>query len=198
MDLGPHRPDAWHQRPGCPQETRPEDRTGEGRHVRLPRAIQDMRTIKTLLTAAEAVAQQAGDNLPGPEHLLLAAFDLPDGTARRVFERAGADPAGFRAAVDEAHRQAMHDIGVHVASAGLPLPAAAPAGGIYRLTAPGQEVFQAAVQLAKAGRRSPLRGAHVVAAVADQERGTVARVLKTLGVDRGALSAAAGEVLTGR
>ncbi len=166
--------------------------------MRLPRAIQDMRTIKTLLTAAEAEAQQAGDNLPGPEHLLLAAFDLPDGTARRAFERAGADPAGFRPAVDEAHRQAMHDIGVHVAGAGLPLPAAHPAGGIYRLTAPGQAVFQAAVQLAKAGQRSALCEAHVVAAVGEQERGTVARALKTLGVDRGALRAAAGEVLTAR
>ncbi|MEU4625413.1 Clp protease N-terminal domain-containing protein [Actinoplanes sp. NPDC023801] len=165
--------------------------------MKLPRAIQDMRTIKTLLTAAEAEAQQAGDSLPGPEHLLLAAFDLPDGTARQAFARAGADPAGFRAAVDDAHRQAMHDIGVQVPAPGRPLPAAAPAGGPYRLTAPGQEVFQAAVRLAKAGQRSPLRGAHVVAAVGDQARGTVARALKALGVDRGALTAAAGEVLTG-
>lgn len=164
--------------------------------MKLPRAIQDMRTIKTLLTAAEAEAQRAGDSLPGPEHLLLAAFDLPDGTARQAFERAGADPAGFRAAVDAAHRQALQDIGVQVAGASGPLPEAAPPGGLYRLTAPGQEVFQAAVQLAKDGRRSPLRGAHVVAAVGGQERGTVARALQNLGVDRGALTAAAGEVLT--
>jgi hypothetical protein len=173
--------------------------------VRLPRAIQDMRTIKTLLTAAEAEAQRAGDSLPGPEHLLLAAFDLPDGTARQAFERAGADPAGFRAAVDAVHRQALHGIGVQVPGGGDPLPEAAPPGGPYRLTAPGQSVFQAAVRLAKAGPRSPakaaprspLRGAHVVAAVGEQERGTAARALQTLGVDRGALIAAAGEVLTG-
>jgi ATP-dependent Clp protease ATP-binding subunit ClpA len=165
--------------------------------VKLPRAIEDMQTIKTLLTAAEAEAQRAGDGLPGPEHLLLAAFDLPDGTARQAFERAGADPAGFRAAVEEAHRQAMHDVGVQVAAPDRPLPAAGEAGGLYRLTAPGQQVFQAAVQLAKAGKRSPLRGAHVVAAVGDQERGTVVRALKALGVERGALTAAAGEVLTG-
>ena len=165
--------------------------------MKLPRAIQDMRTIKTLLSGAEAEAQRAGDSLPGPEHLLLAAFDLPDGTARQAFERAGADPAGFRAAVDAAHRQALHGIGVQVAGDEEPLPEAAPPGGLYRLTAPGQAVFQAAVRLAKAGQRSPLRGAHVVAAIGDQERGTVARALKTLGVDRGALTAAADEVLTG-
>ena len=135
--------------------------------MKLPRAIQDMRTIKTLLTAAEAEAQ-----------------------------RAGADPAGFRAAVDAAHRQALDGIGVQVPGGDEPLPEAAPPGGLYRLTAPGQEVFQSAVQLAKAGQRSPLQGAHVVAAVGEQERGTVARALKTLGVDRAALTTAAGEVLT--
>ena len=123
--------------------------------MKVPRAIQDMRTIKTLLTGAEAEAQRAGDGLPGPEHLLLAAFDLPDGTARRAFERAGADPAGFRAAVDTAHRDALHGIGVDVGGEGESLPEAAPPGGPYRLTAPGQEVFQAAVRLAKTGPRSP-------------------------------------------
>lgn len=165
--------------------------------MKLPRAVQDMRTIKTLLTGAEAEAQRAGDSLPGPEHLLLAAFDLPDGTARQAFERAGADPAAFRAAVDAAHRQALQGIDVQVADGGEPLPEVAPPGGLYRLTAPGQEVFQAAVQLAKAEQRSPLRGAHVVAAVSHQERGTIARALKTLHLDRGALIAAAGKVLTG-
>ncbi|WIM96700.1 Clp protease N-terminal domain-containing protein [Actinoplanes oblitus] len=157
-----------------------------------------MRTIKTLLTAAESEAQRAGDDLPGPEHLLLAAFDLPDGTARLAFERAGADPAGFRAAVNDAHRQAIHDLGVQVTGSDRALPEAAPATGPYRLTAPGQEVFQAAVRLAKESPRSPLRGAHVVAAIGGQERGTVTRALRTLGVDRAALATAAGEVLTER
>ncbi|AEV84299.1 Clp protease ATP-binding protein [Actinoplanes sp. SE50] len=166
--------------------------------MKLPRPIQDMRTIKKLLTAAESEARRAGDELPGPEHLLLAAFDLPDDTARRAFERAGADPAGFRAAIDDTHQRAMHDVGVQVAGPDRPLPEAAPATGPYRLTAPGQEVFQAAVRLAKAGSGSPLRGAHVVAAIGGQQRGTVARALRTLGVERAALTAAADQVLTER
>jgi ATP-dependent Clp protease ATP-binding subunit ClpA len=162
--------------------------------VKLPRAIQDIRTIKTLLTGAEAEASRAGDDLPGPEHLLLAAFDLPDGTARQAFERAGADPAAFRSAVDAVHQAALQGVGIP-GDGGAVLPEAAPPTGAYRLTAPGQEVFQAAVHSAKAGRPAPLRGAHVVAAVTDQERGTAARALRALGVDRAALTAAAGEVL---
>lgn len=121
--------------------------------MKLPRAIQDVRTIEALLTGAEAEARRAGDDLPGPEHLLLSAFGLPDGTARRAFERLGADPEDFRAAVDTAHRQALHDVGVTVPNdAEQHLPPPAPPGGVYRMTAPGQEVFQAAVKLSKAAK----------------------------------------------
>jgi ATP-dependent Clp protease ATP-binding subunit ClpA len=153
--------------------------------MKLPRALQDIHTIKTLLTAAEAEAQRAGDDLPGPEHLLLAAFDLPDGTARRAFERLGVEPAAFRAAID-------------VADTGAEPPAAAPASGVYRLTAPGQHVFQSAVSRAKAAEPTGLRGGHIVAAVSDQRHGTAARALRTLGVDPAALNAAAGAALAER
>lgn len=167
--------------------------------MRLPRAIQDIRTIEALLTEAEAEARRAGDDLPGPEHLLLSAFGLPDGTARRAFERLGADPEAFREAVDTAHRQALHAVGVSVPG-GIErrLPPPAPPGGVYRLTGPGQDVFQAAVKLAKAAEPSLLRGGHVVVAVCGQEHGTIARALEALGVDRRALAAAAGEALADR
>jgi ATP-dependent Clp protease ATP-binding subunit ClpA len=164
--------------------------------VKLPRALQDVRTIEALLTGAEAEARRAGDDLPGPEHLLLAAFELPDGTARRAFERLGAGPEDFRAAVETAHRQALQYVGVTVPDdAGELLTPPAPPGGVYRLTAPGQEVFQAAVKLSKATRPALLRGGHVVAAVCDQEHGTVARALKALGIERDALATAAAEAL---
>ncbi|MEW2378496.1 Clp protease N-terminal domain-containing protein [Micromonospora sp. NPDC047812] len=167
--------------------------------MKLPGAIQDVRTIKALLTGAETEARRAGDDLPGPEHLLLSAFGLPDGTARRAFERLGADPDDFRAAVDTAHRQALHDVGVTMPNgAEQQLPPPTRPGGVYRMTAPGQEAFQAAVKLSKATKPSLLRGGHVVAAVCDQEHGTVARALKALGIERGALAIAAGEALANR
>jgi hypothetical protein len=47
----------------------------------LVNAVRDMRTIKWLLTQAEAEARNGGEETPGPEHLVLAATTLPDGTA---------------------------------------------------------------------------------------------------------------------
>ncbi|GAA3961700.1 Clp protease N-terminal domain-containing protein [Actinoplanes auranticolor] len=165
--------------------------------MKLPRALQDVRTIEALLTGAEAEAQRAGDDLPGPEHLLLSAFGLPDGTARRAFERLGADPADFRAAVETAHRQALQYVGVTVPDNAGEFPPP-PLGGVHRMTAPGQEVFQAAVKLSKATKPSLLRGGHVVAAVCGQEHGTVARALTALGIERSVLAAAAREALADR
>jgi hypothetical protein len=63
--------------------------------------------------------------------------------------------------------------------------------GALRSTPQAQQVFQQAVASSKATRPSLLKGAHVVAAVSDLERGTVARALEVLGVDRAALRAAA-------
>jgi ATP-dependent Clp protease ATP-binding subunit ClpA len=62
--------------------------------------FSDMRMIRTLLEGAEAEAGRAGESMPGAEHLLLAALDLPDGTARRAFERVGADPSALRQAIE--------------------------------------------------------------------------------------------------
>ncbi len=58
---------------------------------RIKRKLDDMRTIKALAEAAERHANAAGEREPGPEHFLLAAFDLPDGLARRAFARLGAE-----------------------------------------------------------------------------------------------------------
>ena len=64
-----------------------------------------MRTIEQLLTRAEGEARSGGERLPGPEHLLLAAAALPDGSAARALERAGVDPQQLRPAIQEAPRE---------------------------------------------------------------------------------------------
>ncbi|MGY1618829.1 Clp protease N-terminal domain-containing protein [Geodermatophilus sp. SYSU D00691] len=152
-------------------------------------AVRDVRTIKQLLTGAEAEARAAGEDLPGPEHLLLAAAALPDGTAPRALVQVGVDPARLRAAVERAHERALAAVGVDAGPVddGLQAPAAGP----FRSTPQAQQVFQEAVRLAKSARPARLRGAHVVAAVCDLERGTAARALTELGVDRARLRAAA-------
>jgi ATP-dependent Clp protease ATP-binding subunit ClpA len=156
----------------------------------LKSKLHDARTLKELMTRAEDEARGMGDEQPAAEHLLLAALALPDGTARRAFERVGADPDGLRDAIEAQYAGALLSVGV-AAPAGLdaePLPAP---GGVYRSSASARSAFTAASELARAKGSPGLRGAHVVAAVAELEHGTAARALTALGVGRAELRAAA-------
>jgi hypothetical protein len=157
--------------------------------VRLLRRVRDARTLSTLLRAAERHAHDLGDAPPGTEHLLLAALDLPDGSARRAFARVGADPDGLRAAVVRGHDDALRAIGLEPpdeASLGADRPARP---RLYRATPAVTLAVHATAPLAKAD--GGLQSAHVVVTVAEQEHGTAARALRAMGVDRLALAAAA-------
>jgi ATP-dependent Clp protease ATP-binding subunit ClpA len=155
-------------------------------------AVKDLRTIKQLLTNAEGEALRAGEELPGPEHLLLSALQLPDGSAVRAFARVGTDLPSLRKAIEAAHRSALDSAGLALDEAGLDAPVERrPAPGLFRSTPQAQQVFQEAVALSKSTRPSQLRGAHVVAAACALERGTAVRALTLLGVDRTQLKVAA-------
>lgn len=160
------------------------------------------RSIKKLLTGSEAEAHEAGETLPGAEHLLLSALSLPDGSARRAFERLGADPHDLRSAIAGQHAEALRAIGIEpVSDDVLDAPAGravAPATGVFGATASAEAAFRAAVDLAKAEKPSNLVGAHVVAAIAEMEHGTAARALGAMGVDRHALAIAAQQELDAR
>lgn len=166
--------------------------------MKLKNPVRDIRTINALLTRAEAEAHEAGETMPGAEHLLLSALELPDGTARRAFERLGADPDELRSAIAAQHAQALRAIGIEpVNDEVLDVPdgrGAGPPTGVFRATASAQAAFRAAVDLAKA-QKSPLLGAHVVAAIARMEHGTAARALRVMGIDRHALATASQEEL---
>ena len=162
----------------------------------LKSPVRDIRTINKLLGGAEAEAQRKGESLPGAEHLLLAALALPEGSARRAFERVGADPDRLADAIAAQHADALRAIGIQAPedSALDAAPGdAATAPGVYRSNASARSAFQAASALAQSKPSSPLAGAHVVAAVAEMEHGTVVRALRVMGVDRAALVAAARE-----
>lgn len=158
--------------------------------MRLKNPFKDVRTIKALLSGAERKALDDGEERAGAEHLLLAALDLPDGTARRAFERAGADPDALPAAIADAHASALQAVGIAApadAAIAASTPAPAPPGPL-RTGATCQSAFQRATELSRPGH---LLGAHVVAAVAEIEEGTTPRALRALGVDRETLRAAA-------
>jgi ATP-dependent Clp protease ATP-binding subunit ClpA len=156
--------------------------------------LDDMRTIKQLLTDAERIARELGEEEPGAEHLLLSAIGLPDGSAARALGTVGVDADRLRAALREEQADALVTAGVpRDAAEAMTEPAPLGPAGTPLLYAAGpsaREVFQEAGRMARASKQR-LAGAHVVAAVAELERGTLPRVLDRLGVDLGRLADAA-------
>jgi len=151
--------------------------------------LESMRTLQRLCAGAEDHAHSRGSSAPGAEHFLLAALDLPDGSARRAFERLGVDPAAVPAAIEQQYRDALHGLGLDAA---LPdaTPTTAARPNLYRAQPSGDELMQALAQSRK-GQPGPLRGAHVVALVAGMPRGVAARTLQAMQLDASQLAAAA-------
>ena len=119
----------------------------------------------------------------------MAALDLPDGSARRAFERLGTDPHALPDAIEQQYRDALQGLGL---AAALPAAAATMArpSRLYQAQPSGQELMQALAQSRK-GQPGPLRGAHIVALVAEMPQGVAARTLKALRLDAAHLAAAA-------
>lgn len=161
--------------------------------MRIRRAMDDMGFMRRLFPAAELEAVALGDEVPGPEHLMLAASLMRDDTtARDVLDRWGVSTDDLRQAIGRVHADALRTVGVSAedglvsSSGGLPRRLAGP----YRSSGAAQVVFQRAVTLSKTPPRIPLSAAHILLAVAEQEHGTAARALADLEVDRSELLAA--------
>jgi ATP-dependent Clp protease ATP-binding subunit ClpA len=162
--------------------------------MKLTKPVRDIRIISKLLSGAEAEAQRAGESMPGAEHLLLSALALPDGSARRAFERVGADPDQLRPAIVAQHADALRGIGIEPPDdASLDATDTPEATGVFRSNASARTAFHEASRMARSEKSKRLVGAHVVAAVAQMEHGTAPRALTVLGIDRTALAAAACE-----
>lgn len=156
--------------------------------------LDDMRTIKQLLTDAERIARELGEEEPAAEHLLLSAMGLADGSAARALGSLGVDADLLRAALREEQAEALVTAGVPRETAeAMTEPAPLGPGGaplLYGAGPSAREVFREAGRLARSSKQR-LAGAHVVAAVAELERGTLPRVLGRLNVDRRRLADAA-------
>lgn len=155
------------------------------------RSKTDVRTIHDLFTMSERIAHDSGDELPGAEHLLLSAILLPDGTARRAFQRIEVDPDDLSAAMTTAHASALAGIGLRDSLD--PDPYQGPVSKRFRAKPSADQAFRVAAALSKQAGSRRLLGAHVVQAVARQPAGTAARALAALGVDPAALDAAAAQ-----
>ncbi len=153
---------------------------------KIAKRFKSARTLGALCEAAEKHALAESQKQPGAEHLLQAAFDLPDGTARRVFERLGKSPGDVRKAIVQQYKDALQGIGIEGdVSTALLDPPAGPAQRtrLYRAQPSGQAVIEALAELKKNDGDLPLLGAHILLAVARLRHGVVARTLRTMDID---------------
>lgn len=167
--------------------------------------FSDARTIKALCLGAERHANERGQQEPGAEHFVLAALELPDGTARQAFARVQRDPDEFAGAIDAQYRRALESAGVDPEQAAglhgthVAIPAAT---GPYAAKPSAEALMQVLTRevMTEEHRRDvamPLLGAHVLIAAAAAQFGVCARALRELDIEPSRLAATARDVIDG-
>jgi len=152
---------------------------------RLRLRLRDMRTIGKLITGAEEQAHMMGEEKPGEEHYLLSALNLSDGTAKRVFERIGADPEKFKLAINEQYRDALSSIGINDVKVMEKIPDPVfSSNKIHNSKPSGQAVMKGLYALKQHDKDRPLLGVHVINVIANTEHGVVARAFKAMGIEK--------------
>lgn len=169
--------------------------------------FRDMSTIKTLSFGAEKLANEEGQKEPGAEHFVLAALELPDGTARKAFERIHVDPDNFRVAIAQQYEDALRNIGIELpqdaalSEGATPIPCST---GLYKTQPSAQALMQTLareimVKERKADSAAPLLGAHVILAATTAQYGVATRAFRAMGVDPTKLAeAATAEIIASR
>lgn len=145
--------------------------------------LHDMKVLRAICEGAERHALADQCRRPGAEHFMLAAIDLPDGTARLAFQQIGADPEAFRSAIQSQYAEALAGTGIDpewLMPDPLPLQS-----GLYSAAPSGADVISSLSRRPK----SPggLKGADVVAVIAAMDQGVSARALRSINADRAAL-----------
>ncbi len=151
---------------------------------RLGWRLRDMRTVSRLILGADEQAHMMGERESGAEHFLLSALNLPDGTARRVFDRIGIDPEKFKSAIKKQYSDALSSIGVDAAFLEEEPETVTSKQILHHSKPSGQAVMKELYSLKKHDKDRPLLGAHIVAVIAKMKHGVVARAFKTLCIDQ--------------
>lgn len=156
----------------------------------LKRRLKDMSTLRQVFESAESLARAEGAAEPGSEHLVMAALDLPDDTARRAFRRVAADPARFAPAVMQQFADALKQVGVDVGTLLIsPEALPGPTGtGLYRSKPSAQALMKRLAKDRPPRSQKPLLGADIVLAALASDTGAVARALAVMGVEPGQLT----------
>lgn len=143
--------------------------------------LNNMRVVSQLISTSEIYANEMGEEKAGAEHLVLAAFDLPDGSARALFKQVGGDPDAFRAAIEKQYQDALNSVGIHTHGDDY-------ADKVEKKIFPGAQpsfrtVMRDMMQYTRFWDAKPLEGATVLAAVTHQKSGVALRALRVLEID---------------
>lgn len=159
-------------------------------------SLRNISTIKSLCLGAEQIANAEGQKQPGAEHFILAALDLPDGTARRAFERIQIDPGSFRVAINQQYQDALRNMGIDlqqgnaISDTTVPMPSGT---GLYKTQPSAQTLMQHVTRQLKGSNVPLLLGAHVLIAATHTQYGVAIRAFQSMGVDPIKLTEAATE-----
>jgi ATP-dependent Clp protease ATP-binding subunit ClpA len=134
---------------------------------RIRLRIQDMKTIGKLISGADEQAHISGEEEPGAEHYLLSALKMSDGSARRVFERVGADSDKFHEAIGKQYSDALKFVGIDAESIDNDFEPVETERMLHNSKPSGQAVMKKLYALKKQDKDRPLLGAHVVGVVAN-------------------------------
>jgi len=162
---------------------------------RIKLRIQDMKTISKLISGADKQANVRGEEEPGAEHYLLSALDLPEGSAKRVFERIGIDPNKLNDAIGKQYSEALKAIGIDADSIDFEAEPMKTERMFHNSKPSGQAVMKELYALKKKDKKKPLLGAHVIGVVASMEHGVAARALREMGVEQAAITKAVNDEL---
>jgi ATP-dependent Clp protease ATP-binding subunit ClpA len=148
--------------------------------------------MNAMFPAAELEAKRLGEKEPAEEHLVLAALELPEGSARRAFERIGADPVAFRMAIAKQRNDALRAAEIAALDEDVEENTPKPdlSFAVTRTSPSAQMVFKKVVELVPT-ENSPIYGAYIVMVAAGIEQGKTAEALRSMGVDTDALIDAA-------
>lgn len=155
------------------------------KRVRL--RIKDVGTISALCQGAETHARQNGEEKPGAEHFLLAAIDLDDGTAKRIFQKFGVNSNAINNAIKKQYADALINVGIDPSAFNSGNPDTEvnpPQHRLYQGKPSVQSMMQELAALRRKDKDTPLLGAHVLQVLASHEVDVVARTLNVLNISK--------------
>jgi hypothetical protein len=160
---------------------------------KLTRTMKDMETISALCIVAERIANAEQQRAVAAEHFVLAALELPDGSARRVFDRLGLTAEAFREALRQRHRAALAAAGVsdgQIAASERDVPPLPKPKGLYQSAPSAESVLKGLSALRKRGVVGPLIGVHVLEVVVAMAEATTMGAFRLLERDPASVLAA--------